>query len=128
MKVDRTPFTTFDFIGYFIPGFLFIYLLYLTFDVDFDYILTVEDKSEFQYEHIVFTLFMLIFSWFVGHLLSYVSHIFQSKARKIFDNDEDDCIHFWDMFRQGKRKILPKSKGDYEKALKKIFVIAHPPS
>jgi len=121
MKVDRTPFTTFDFIGYFIPGFIFLYLLYLTFRIDFVCILQIEEHSKFHYEHIIFSLFILIFSWFVGHLLSWLSHLFQKRAEKIFDNDISDCHHLLDLFCQGKRKLLPRAKKEYQNLLEDIF-------
>ncbi len=121
MKVDRTPFTTFDFIGYFIPGFLFLYFLYLTIDIDFVSILEVSDKDEFDYEYVVFTLFILIFSWFVGHLLSWLSHLFQGRAEKIFNNDADKCPRLLDLFCQGKRKIFSQTKNEYQIMLNKMF-------
>lgn len=121
MKVDRTPFTTFDFIGYFIPGFLFLYLLYLTLHIEFVSILQIEEHSKFQYEHIVFSLFILIFSWFIGHLLSWSSHLFQKRAEKIFDNDIGNCSHLLDLFCQGKRKLFPRAKNEYQDLLEDVF-------
>ena len=98
-----------------------LYFLYLTFDIDFVSILEVSNKNEFDYEYVVFTLFILIFSWFVGHLLSWSSHLFQKRAGKIFDNNKNDCPQLLDLFCQGKRKIFPETKNEYQDILKEIF-------
>lgn len=115
MKVERTPFTVFDFIGYFIPGFLFMYILYLTVDVDFHSILKLEKASppKESYEYIVFTIFIFIFSWFIGHLLSCVSHIFQKFAKPLFKNDTE-CTCFWNtlFFQQAKKSIFKGIKAE----------------
>lgn len=109
MKVERTPFTVFDFIGYFIPGFLFLYILYLTVDIDFHSILNLEKApiSKESYEYIVFTIFIFIFSWFIGHLLSFSSHIFQKRVKYLFENDSDcHCFCKFLPFNQAKKSIF----------------------
>ena len=119
MKVERTPFTVFDFIGYFIPGFLFLYILYLTVDTDFYSILKLEKAppSKESYEYIVFTIFIFIFSWFIGHLLSLVSHLFQNRAKSLFENDSESSC-FWNtlFFNQAKKSIFKGfKKEDFDK-------------
>lgn len=122
MIVDRTPFTTFDLIGYFIPGFMFLYLLYLTFNIDFDSILLLENKSAHSYEYMVFTIFFFLFSWLTGHLLSFISHFFQKRAYSIFLNEEQGSFNnILDIFGYGARKIFTKNHKDYNTLIKKIF-------
>lgn len=158
MRIERTPFTIYDLIGYFIPGFLFLYLLYLTFDVDIDSILCLEHKdictaheathakgicqepknthankdiSGKAYEYIIFSVFLFIGAWFVGHLLSYASHWCLQKfpfcslekkfpvlqkwgAEKIFKNSREGTAF---ISREGKGKTF----SNYAKLIKKLF-------
>lgn len=111
MKVDRTPFTIYDFIGYFIPGFVFLYILYLTFNIDFDSILTLKKKMNNSYEYVVFSVFIFIFSWFVGHLLARLSHFLEIVADKIFENDCNGYTgRLYDPFKPGRKKIFSSLK------------------
>jgi hypothetical protein len=122
MKVDRTPFTVFDFVGYFIPGFIFLYILYLMLCIEFrDILFLIKDSQSIgnqaqSYEYIVFTVFILLFSWFIGHLLSFSSHIFQGCAYKIID---EKGMPICDLFNQGKRKIFKQE--EYDNLIGEIF-------
>ncbi|MBX3457356.1 MAG: hypothetical protein KF820_03225 [Candidatus Paracaedibacteraceae bacterium] len=127
MKVERTPFTTYDFIGYFIPGFIFLYMMYLTFDVDLYQILSDERKEIVAHEYIMFSIFLVLMSFVVGHFLSMVSHVLQTVAIKKFDGCScekcccKNCINILDYWNQGGRRIFPEDKDKYKNLVDKIF-------
>lgn len=70
----------------------------------------------------VFTIFIFVFSWVTGHLLSFVSHIFQKKAYLIFLNEEQGGSNrILDIFDQGTRKIFTKNGEEYNALIEKVF-------
>ena len=80
---NKNPFSTFDFLGYFFPGALFVGLFYLFTDgIEFDgnnnkYIpQSIIYFKSFLHKNFGIGLFLLVlFSYIIGHLLSYVSSI-----------------------------------------------------
>ena len=127
MKVERTPFTTYDFIGYFIPGFIFLYMMYLTFNVDLYQILSDECKNIVAHEYIMFSIFLVLMSFVVGHFLSIISHVFQKKALSRFEGCScnncccKNCLDIIDYFNQGGKKIFSMDGNKYNELINTIF-------
>ena len=77
---NKNPFSTFDFLGYFIPGAFAIGLMYiLSNGFQFDKSLmppSIETLREMLLLHEGYVIFMLIFSsYIIGHLISYLSSV-----------------------------------------------------
>ena len=77
---NKNPFSTFDFLGYFIPGAFAIGLMYiLTNGFQFEKSLmppSIETLREMLLVHEGYVIFMLIFSsYIIGHLISYLSSV-----------------------------------------------------
>lgn len=75
--IKQNPFSLYDFLGYFIPGGLMIYLIlfieYLeNLDSKFEIKNFVADSSDFQFDKF---LFFVIASYAIGHLLNFISSI-----------------------------------------------------
>lgn len=75
--IKQNPFSLYDFLGYFIPGALLIYLVlfidYLeSLKVDFNISIFLAEGSKFQIEKV---LFFVIISYAIGHMLNFISSI-----------------------------------------------------
>lgn len=75
--IKQNPFSLYDFLGYFIPGALFFYIILILLKGDNinslnDIIIVVSENKEFQFDKV---LFFIIISYCLGHLISYLSSI-----------------------------------------------------
>jgi len=75
--IKQNPFSLYDFLGYFIPGAIFFYIILILLksnDINSlnDIILIVSENKEFQFDKV---LFFIIISYSLGHLISYLSSI-----------------------------------------------------
>lgn len=75
--IKQNPFSLYDFLGYFIPGAIFFYIILLLIKGDDinsinDIIKVVSENKEFQFDKV---LFFIIISYSIGHLISYLSSI-----------------------------------------------------
>lgn len=75
--IKQNPFSLYDFLGYFIPGAIFFYIVLILLKGDNinslnDIILVVSENKEFQFDKV---LFFIIISYCLGHLISYLSSI-----------------------------------------------------
>jgi len=75
--IKQNPFSLYDFLGYFIPGAIFFYIVLILLKGDDinslnDIILVVSENKEFQFDKV---LFFIIISYCLGHLISYLSSI-----------------------------------------------------
>lgn len=75
MRVERTPITVYDFFGYFIPGFIFLCLMFYTFKKDY-IVSTLREinGTKTVVDDILLGVFFIFFSYITGHILSYLSH------------------------------------------------------
>lgn len=71
MKIEQNPFSIYDFLGYLIPGLLFTYgaLFILNADIENIFVFPKFNLELDQY------FIILIFSYLVGHILSYLSSV-----------------------------------------------------
>lgn len=78
-KINKSPFSFYDFLGYFIPGALFCYLFVLVFDID-----TFKDIDTLKWLNFDFFLKLEVFdqsvafiivSYIIGHVINYLSSL-----------------------------------------------------
>lgn len=73
--VKQNPFSLYDFLGYFIPGALFLYLIFIINSLKIektDILNTLKSENDFQIDKV---LFLVIISYAVGHLINFISSI-----------------------------------------------------
>jgi hypothetical protein len=73
--VKQNPFSLYDFLGYFIPGALFLYLITiidLSENKEVNFIYFVKNNNAFEIDKL---LFLSIISYAIGHLINFISSI-----------------------------------------------------
>ncbi len=71
MKIDQNPFSLYDFLGYLIPGLLFVYSFYFIITFNFEnpeFVFNLNLKLDDYF-------IVVILAYIVGHILSYISSI-----------------------------------------------------
>lgn len=93
MRVEKTPITVYDFFGYFILGFIFLSLMFYTFEENFvaTILKKITDTSTLA-DDILLGVFFTFFSYIVGHILSYISHFcIEILVKKKFYKQKTGC-------------------------------------
>ena len=73
--LDKNPFSIFDFLGYVLPGMASIYFCMLFFNYNLDYSLFENSLKLCKNYNFASLVFLVIMSYIVGHIISYLSSI-----------------------------------------------------
>ena len=74
MRIERMPFTVYDVLGYFFPGFMFLVFAFsLVFNADLLFIINISISSSSYILYLLLTFFIIVFSYFCGHILSLIA-------------------------------------------------------
>lgn len=85
MRVERTPYTVYDFLGYFTPGFMFLVMVFYSFKKSpIYYFIDKANISSTIMDDIILIIYFLFLSFVIGHIISFFSHRFHELAIFIF--------------------------------------------
>jgi len=103
MRVERTPYTVYDFLGYFTPGFMFLVMFSYSFKKSpINYFVNQTNISTSVTDDIILIIYFLFLSFVCGHIISFLSHRFHELVTCIFKcRRSDSCF-----LRQLNRKMF----------------------